>query len=503
MRKSTLTASLLAALTLAAAVPARADNPKPFLRASLQSTKAADAFLAQLGIPLQLAPALEKHFDLEAGTIDPAKPLGLVIVPDRETLHLEDFGHEALVVVLPAVQGKSTAQQLRASGGHEIIDRGEDFSRKGDFSIKRGENHLFLGQGSDHPVGMVDETVFDADYAQSPPLAAVTLNMASLKTNIPALYAQLLRMAPAGTSGRPEDAAKQAQQSQFLQDLQRVSLQIAPQGPDVHFKTWWVPATGQPPAAHPRPTFNVPLALEAHFQLPPGTLRQLFAAVPGDENARREGVGQLVDVLAGADTISIGLSNAEGHPAGLFIVEQFDSDGDVLAQVQAAWESARKQFSSLKPATVDKALGQPAVRLELPAARPDQRPLTLEILQRGRSLYIVAAHTPGGLKGFFDAAPNGTLAAGTVATGTADLALLPAALADLTGEHAPLPGAAFQNQHLQWNSQIASGYVFTDLTVPIATLKNLAGMAGPFLAPAGRGNAPRSGARGNRGSTAP
>jgi hypothetical protein len=490
--------------------------PKPFVRASIQSIKAAEQFLAQIGMPMQLGPMIEHSLGVEAGAVATDRPVGMVVLANKELLKVEDQGKGAAVVVVPMVAGKGTIEQLRSTGFNEVIGN-EDFAQKGDMFVKRSEDSMLVA-GADRPLNLVEEAPFKADYAAAPapaPVAAATFNLAAIRTAVPDVYnAILTRLAPNQSSARPEDAAIQAQHRDMLEHLERISLQVATQANDVHVKTWWIPSTMDAPAAHPRPAFPPGLAAEIHMSLPPGTLRQMMPLTGGDESTRREATGKLVDVVASASTISLGLGMSAENVPTLYVVEQFDQDIDLGAAVKSAWATAGKQTAGEKPLATYQSGGKTVLRAEIPPGKSGGKPVFVDFEQNGRvALITVSPSEAHAIDALAAAGMKGQLVQGLLTTGSADPGKLVEVIEGLTGQPVAFPlgmlSRTMEGQAIGWTSQVSAGYVYTDVQVPIATVKNLVAMAGPMMggragpAPApARGNGPRGGARGGRGGSA-
>lgn len=515
MHKRQWTACLVTAITGAAlGATAFAAPPKPFVRASIQSIKAAEQFLNQIGMPMQLAPMIEHNIGLEAGSIVADRPVGMVVLSDKELLKVQDQGRQAMVLILPVASGKATIEQLRSSGFNEVIGS-DDFAQKGDNFVKRTADTLVVA-AVDRALNLTEEAPFKADYAAAPaPLAALTVNFAAVKSSAPDVYKAILNnLAPTQSSSRPEDAAIQAEHRDTLEQLERISLQVATQANDVHLKTWWVPSTMDAPAAHPRPAFPAGLIAEIHMSLPPGSLRQIMPAIGGDESSRREAVGKLVDVLASANTLSLGVAASADNVPTLYIVEQFNGDADLPAAVKSAWASAGKQTSPEKPLATYQAAGKEVLRAEVPSGKTGGKPLFVDVLQNGRvAMITVSPSDAHAIEQLAAAGMKGQLPAGTLTTGTADPGKLVQAAESLLGQPLPFPigtfGRALEGAPIGWTSQVSSGYVYTDIQLPIATVKNIVAIAGPLLGGGGpatpapaRGNTPRSGARGGANSGA-
>ncbi len=481
MRKISCAAMFLSAAAMTGwCGEAFADFPKPVARASVSSIKNAEAFLTRIGVSLQIAPMIEKRLDLAPGTLATDKPVGVAVAADKESWDAAPNGSAMVVAVLPVVAGKGTIEEIKSKGGFEVIGR-DDFATRGGYFFKRGTDHLFVSTGSDHAAGMVPEDAFKADYAQNPPLAAITGNFALAKAALPVVYKRFMAGGDVMTGA---DVA----------NLDHLSLQFAPQGDNLQMKCWWVPGTMVAPAAHPRPSFPGTVLGEIHLTRAKGDTNPLLAVLSqSGELPKFQIVGPLLSL---ADAASIAITVDGAKQPTLSVVSQFDGENQTLADFKTAWADGVKKGSG-KALTTYASGGKTVNRGVIEASAGGGKTLYIDLLADQHVVYATVSTSDAHLVEQLAAAGmKGQIPAGMVAIGEIDLGGCLSAFQELGGAAtlgAPAITSALSGGRIQFTSQVASGYVYSDFEIPIPVVKNVITLAttlfGTPAAPAGRGTA--------------
>jgi hypothetical protein len=471
------------------------EAPKPWLKASIASPQAVDAFLKKLDFPLTVGPQIEQAVGLEAGALAQDRPGGAVVLADDKLMHINGPLSAATIVVVPVQAGGATPEKLKENGWQAVEGKTDEVTRGG-LIAKRSGNALMITGGSDEGIARVAENGFAADVA-SGALAVVSLDLAALKAGCPDAYNAIIQGAKTGGS-LPKNPAEQSGRDAavaMIEALEHLTLQLVPTGDTVHLKTAWSPTTVTPPKGHPRPAFPANTAAEIHVAFPPGHNGQWIDNLLALGNPPRDAaqIQRVFHLLVGGDTVSVAIGDAgDGKSPTVYVVEQFDKDFDAVAELKALWNDSAKTSPSQKPLTTYDLGGKTVTRANMDGDRPDQH-IAMDLVQDGHTVMVTFSPAEGHpLEGLAKAGMKGELPAGLVTTGTIDPGQVVTTIQAFSPTAVPPPaiaiGAMLMGNKISWTSEIgANKTVNTDLSLPVdlvKTLMQLGMMAGPGPAPA-------------------